>query len=68
MSRDYTTPATPVKLRPPRAGVSAPVYGLTTPPGWTPTERVRLAVARGLWATAERLAGVACRVAPGWRR
>lgn len=65
MTTDYPTPGTVRKLRP-ELGVSAPVYGLALPPSWTPTERVRLAMARALHAAAERLAGAACRVAPSW--
>lgn len=49
-------------------GVLLPVYGVTIPPNWTRTERVRLAVARALHAAAERIAGAACRVAPSWPR
>lgn len=68
MSRDYPTPATPVKLRPPQAGVSAPLCGLALPPSWTRTDRARLWLAQRLHGAAEALADMACLVAPGWRR
>lgn len=66
MTKKVPTPPPAVKLRPDTGGVSAPLYGLTLPPCWTPAQRVRLAVARALHGAAERLADVACRVAPSW--
>lgn len=66
MTENVPTPPPAVKLRPQPGGVSAPLYGLTLPPSWTPAERVRLALARALHAAAEHLADAACRVAPSW--
>ena len=41
-----------------------PIYGLTDPPCWTRWERLRLAVARLMYAVGFN--NLAHRVAPGW--